>query len=271
MPDARVFVFDMDGVLFRGEESVKGAPETLERLRTQTPSVSIFFLTNNSSQPRSVYVEKLTRLGMPCSEEEIVTSSSATAAYLTRHLKATGKTVLAVGGPGIRHELSRVGMVIRTAADFADADEARADFVVVGMDRDFNYHTLYAAQQAILHGAQFIATNRDGQYPVEHGRVIPGGGAIVAAIEACADTVPTVVGKPETLGLRIVLDAAGVAPEEAVMVGDRPDTDVLCGNRLGVPTTLVLTGVITEERAKELFEEDPQMTPTRIIHNLREL
>lgn len=258
----RAFVFDLDGVLYRGGQPIEGAAETLARLRAR--GARLFFLTNNSTQSRADYVAKLTYLGMPCREEEIVTSASATAAYLSA-LGAAGRVVLAVGGPGIRDELTQVGMTV-LAADAPD--DAHVDYVVVGLDRHFNYHTLWRAQQAILRGANFIATNRDGQYPTENNAVIPGGGAMVAALEACTDTPPLVVGKPETHGLAAILRAADVAPHEAVMIGDRLDTDVLCGNRLGVPTILVLTGVTSEAVARQAAGD---MIPGRILYNLREL
>lgn len=264
----RVYVFDLDGVLYRGAEPVEGAAEAIASLRARTPAPSIFFLTNNSLSPRAAYVEKLTRLGMPCTEEEIVTSSSATAAYLSTVLKApSGSIILAVGGPGIADELNRVGMTVVRSTD-EDIFSRKIDYVVAGLDKDFNYHTLYAAQQAILRGATFIATNRDGQYPIEGGQVIPGGGAVIAAIEACTEVVPAVIGKPEPLGLQTILQKANAASEEAVMIGDRLDTDILCGNRLGVPTVLVLTGVTDEEKARSA---PPEMQPSRIVQNLREL
>jgi len=265
--DTHVFVFDLDGVLFRGETAVDGAAECLARLRERIPPVRLFFLTNNSSQPRRVYAEKLTRLGMPCTEDEIVTSASATAAYLIDMRNAAGKTVLAVGGPGIADELGRAGLIVRRPEE-VPAEVEGIDYVVVGMDRNFQYHTLHAAQQAILRGAVFVATNRDGQYPIEGGKVIPGGGAMVAAIEACTDTIPIVIGKPEPLGLQTILRATGAEPEEAVMIGDRLDTDVLCGNRLAVPTVLVLTGVTDLETA---LAADAAMRPGRIISDLGEL
>jgi 4-nitrophenyl phosphatase len=267
LTDTRVFVFDLDGVLYRGEEAVDGAAECLARLRVHTPPVRLFFLTNNSSQPRRVYADKLTRLGMPCAEDEIVTSASATAAYLIETLDAAGKAVLAVGGPGISDELGRVGLVVRRPEE-VPAEVEGIDYVVVGMDPGFNYHTLYAAQQAILRGATFVATNRDGQYPIEGGRVTPGGGAMVAAIEACTDVKPAVIGKPEPLGLQTILRGAGVQPEEALMIGDRLDTDILCGNRLAVPTVLVLTGVTDLETA---LAAETAMRPGRIIADLGEL
>jgi 4-nitrophenyl phosphatase len=263
----RVYVFDLDGVLYRGEDAVEGAAESLARLRRQRPPIHLFFLTNNSSQSRRVYADKLTRLGMPVTEDEIVTSASATAAYLADAPEAAGKTVLAVGGPGISDELTRIGMTVRRPEELKPTGEG-IDYVVVGMDRLFNYHTLHVAQQAILHGATFIATNRDGQYPIEGGKVTPGGGAMVAALEACTDVTPIVIGKPETLGLQTILRHTGVLPEEAVMIGDRLDTDILCGNRLGVPTVLVLTGVTPAEKAASA---SPAMRPGRIIPTLREL
>ncbi len=260
----RAYIFDLDGVLYRGADAVDGAAETLARLRALPAAPSLFFLTNNSTQTRGDYAAKLTWLGMPCAEEEIVTSASATAAYL-KGQGAAGRSALVVGGHGIRDELTRAGINLVPP----DAPvETEADFVVVGMDRHFTYHTLWRAQQVILRGATFVATNRDGSYPLEGGKEIPGGGAIVAAIEACTETTPLVIGKPQPYGLQAILDAAGVSPAEAVMIGDRLDTDVLCGNRLGVPTVLVLTGVTSEAKARQA---PPEMRPGRILYNLREL
>ena len=266
----RVYVFDLDGVLYRGEDAVDYAAESIARLRSLTPAPRLFFLTNNSSQTRNSYAEKLTRLGMPCTPEEIVTSASATAEYVAKTSKKAGASVLAVGGIGIMDEMGRVGM---RAVHSSEPDEPgeRFDFVVVGMDRDFNYRTLWRAQQAILKGATFIATNRDGQYPIEGGQVTPGGGAMVAALQACTDVVPVVIGKPETLGLETILDRTGARPDEVAMIGDRPDTDILCGNRLRVHTVLVMTGVTTAERAEELYRDHPDMRPAQTIGDLREL
>lgn len=268
-PATRVYVFDLDGVLYRGEDPVLHAAEAVTVLR-QRPGVSLFFLTNNSSQNRSDYAEKLTRLGMPCTEDEIVTSASATAAYLADGPGAKGKVALAVGGAGIRTELGLVGITVRLPADLASQGEPKEkiDYVVVGLARDFNYQALNEAQQAILAGAAFVATNCDGQYPMERGRVAPGAGAVVAAIHACTGVDPIVVGKPEALGLQTILDRTGARPEEALMIGDRCDTDVLCGNRLGVPTALVLTGVTTREQAASA---PPEQQPGRIVETLREL
>lgn len=222
------------------------------------------FLTNNSSQPRSVYVAKLTRMGMPCTESEVVTSASISA----WHMKSSRDraTVFAVGGPGIRDEMLRVGFTVRSVADPMECD-GECDHVVVGLDREFGYQTLLRAQQCILRGARFIATNRDTQYPTETG-VIPGGGSIVAAVAAAAESEPEVMGKPETHGLRLLMERHGVAPGEVAMVGDRPDTDILCANRCGVASILVLTGVTDRERISGLPADQ---RPGRVVRTLDEL
>jgi 4-nitrophenyl phosphatase len=269
----RVYVFDLDGVLFRGNEPVPGAAECLARLRARTdPPARLFFLTNNSSQPRRVHAEKLTRMGMPAHEDEVVTSSSATADYLSQQLRAENvapatRTALVVGGPGIVDELTRVGLTVRHAREPEQPGE-RIDYVVVGLAQDFDYHQLLHAQQAVLAGAAFIATNRDGQFPAEGGRVTPGAGSVVAAIEAASDTRPITIGKPEPLGLQTILRLADAAPEEAVMIGDRLDTDIWCGNRLGVPSVLVLTGITDLSKANAAPRE---MRPGRILKDLTEL
>jgi 4-nitrophenyl phosphatase len=260
-----VYVFDLDGVLYRGEEAVEDAPEMLAALRKAGHAV--FFLTNNSSQPRRVYVEKLMRLGMDCAEDEVVTSASATADYLLQQ-GAKGARVLAVGGPGIADELARVHITTEYAdTPFPEVSMAY-DYVIVGLDREFTYHKLHRAQQALLGGAKFIATNRDAQYPIEAGNVIPGGGSIVAAIAAAAGREPITMGKPEPTALQTILTRCGAWPHEAMMIGDRLDTDIACGNRTGVPTTLVLTGVSTCEEAEAA---PPALRPTRIISTLKEL
>lgn len=261
MPAPRLVVFDLDGVLFRGETVIDAAPRCIAWLREN--GVAVRFLTNNSSQPRETYVAKLTRMGMPCSVDDVVTSASATAQFLASRCDAVGRQVFAVGGPGIHAELGAVGITVRSVSDPATVD-AQCEFVVAGLDREFSYQTLLRAQQCILRGARFIATNRDTQYPTENG-VIPGGGSIVAAIAAAAETEPETVGKPEPLGMQLLLESAGFHARDAVMVGDRPDTDILCARRCGVGSVLVLTGVTSAEDAAGVPEEQ---RPTHVLDTL---
>jgi HAD superfamily hydrolase (TIGR01450 family) len=135
------------------------------------------------------------------------------------------------------------------------------------MDRQFTYRKLHHAQQAIRAGARFIATNRDATYPVE-GNVIPGGGSVVAAIATAAEQEPLLIGKPSPRAGEIIVKHAGVAPHQAMMVGDRLETDIETGLRAGLVTCLVLTGISTAEEARSLPREH---RPHFIIPSIAEL
>jgi len=256
----QTYVFDLDGVIYRGNEPQPHASEVVRELRSRGRSV--YFVTNNSTQPREDYQLKLGRMNIAVQPDEVTTSAYATVLYLQEH-GAIGRRVYVVGEAGLVRELEAGGMeVVR------DSSAGKADCVVVGLDRQFSYRKLEEAQQAILAGAQFLATNRDATYPVEDGHVIPGGGAIVSAIETASGTKPLVIGKPETYAIEKVLTSARSKPEESVMVGDRLETDILLGNRLGMHTALVLTGVCDEEAAAAA---PPEMKPERMVTDLAEL
>ena len=254
----RTFVFDLDGVVYRGAQPLPGAVDTIATLRQLGHQV--YFFTNNSTQTRTSYTEKLRNMGIPVDEEHIMTSSYATALYFMEQ-GAQGRSVFVVGEEGISVELSAAGMKIVE-------DGEKADYVVVGMDRQFTYEKLKKAQQAIFHGAKFIATNRDNTFPLEEGLVVPGGGAIVSAIEAASGVTPILIGKPEVYAMRKVLDLAGASPKDSIIIGDRLDTDVLVGKRLGALTVLALTGVTTE---KDLESAPPELQPDIVIRNLPEI
>jgi len=256
----RTFVFDLDGVVYRGSQPLPGAVTTIETLGRL--GCQVYFFTNNSSKTREEYIEKLAGMGISCDSEHIMTSSYATALYMVEE-HAQGKKVFIVGMKGIREELSRVGMQF-----VEDGLHEQADFVVVGIDRHFTYEKLVKAQHAILAGAEFIATNRDATFPMENGRVLPGGGTIVSAIEVAVGHPPTLIGKPSTYAMQKVVDLAGVLPDEVAIIGDRLDTDILVANRMGAQSVLVLTGIASREDAQSA---PPEMRPDVIIDSLSDL
>ena len=260
MADTRTFVLDLDGVVYRGKQALPGAVETIETLRRLGHQV--YFFTNNSTKTRVTYQQKLAGMGIQADIEHIMTSSYATALYLEEH-GAQGKSVLVVGREGIREELKAVGMVIAE-----DGLHEKVDYVVVGMDRDFCYDTLTKAQHAIMGGATFIATNRDATFPMENGMVLPGGGTIVAAIEVASGVKPILIGKPETPAMMEVLHLAHATPKDAVIVGDRLDTDILVAKRIGALSVLVLTGVTKEKDLESVPEE---MKPDMVVKSLPEM
>src|SRR2546428_2741696 len=212
-----VAIFDMDGVLYRGSILMPYAKETLDRLRKA--GWQVFFATNNSTATRAEYVARLTKLGLGGDLDHVVTSAYATAHYLER-LDPKPNDVLVIGADGLREEIRAAGINVRDAASLpgleppADAAEdgvdpgamrrylvsmslpKTADTVVVGLDLHLTYAKVAEAQRAILAGARFICSNRDRAYPVE-GRLLPGAGAIVAAIEVAAGENAICIGKPD--------------------------------------------------------------------------
>jgi len=256
----KAFVFDLDGVVYRGKQPLPGAVQAIETLRQS--GYQVYFFTNNSSKTREEYVEKLGGMGLRCDINHIMTSSYATALYLTEN-GAKSKKVYVVGMKGIRDELTRVGMQIVEDDNFAEAD-----FVVVGIDKNFTYDKLTKAQQAILAGAEFIATNRDATFPMENGRILPGGGTIVAAIEVAVGRAPILIGKPSTYAMQKLVTVASADPSQVAIAGDRLDTDILVANRIGALSILVLTGIATREDA-ELAP--PEMRPRLIVESISEL
>jgi len=235
---ARGFVFDMDGVLYRGDEPLGGVAEAFAALEIR--GRRFMLATNNSMSTPASYVKKLARMGLDVPAEAILTSALATRDYLIETLPA-GAGVFVVGMPALREQL------------FADAPyhpvqygEEQPAAVVVGLDLTFDYAKLKTAAGAIRGGARFVATNADATLPTEAG-LVPGAGSIVAAISVASGQQPEVIGKPGTPLLDASLHRMGVAPTEAVMIGDRLDTDIVAGHRAGMLTVLVLTGVSTRD------------------------
>jgi ribonucleotide monophosphatase NagD (HAD superfamily) len=161
--------------------------------------------------------------------------------------------VLAVGERGLVEELRGAGYDVTPAVESRTrpGDDGRFDACIVGLDRGFDYPRLTAAMGAILGGARFIATNADRWYPDERG-LLPGAGAMVAAIAAAARRRPRVIGKPAPEMFALILEAAGVRATEALVIGDNPDADILAARRAGIPSVLVLTGVADAAAAQRL-------------------
>lgn len=257
--DLRTIMFDLDGVIWRGRKPLPEAAPAIRWIRER--GISCYFLTNNSTRTRADYVRLLAQAGIECSEDNIMTSAYATAAYMVEQ-GWTGRSALVIGESGLAEELRRVGIKVMQPPEWKNAEA-----VVVGLTRRFDYEALFCAQQAILSGARFIASNRDGTYPTEDG-LLPGAGAIVAAVQAATHAEPFVVGKPQPYMVEKVLASANCPTEQAALVGDRLDTDVALARRLGLFAILVLTGVTNREAAESA---EGSCRPDVIIENLGEL
>ena len=254
----RLVILDLDGVVYRGDRPVEGAVELVGRLHAA--GLLVRYATNNSMSTRSAYAERLRGMGIAADAAEIVTSTSATIDHLRRH-EPQVRTVLAVGADGMVEELRTAGYEVFRAAD---AEDRRVDAVLVGLDPDFDDRRLAAATGEVRAGARFIATNADARYPTPTG-FRPGAGAMVAAIRDASGVEPLVIGKPEPAMFHAILESTGVGPEEALVIGDNPDSDIRAAHRAGIESVLVLTGVtspdavasLTGERAPDHVAVDP--------------
>jgi phosphoglycolate/pyridoxal phosphate phosphatase family enzyme len=255
-----VLIFDLDGVVYLGDTPIPGAIESLHRLARA--GHQLYFLTNNSTRSRRNYADKLTAMGFPTSPEQVMTSAYATGLYL-RSIGAEGKSVYVVGESGLREEMALAGLRVVDLDDLSPAD-----YVVAGLDRQLTYAKLSRAHYEItLNGATFVATNRDATYPMETGE-IPGGGAMVAPIEYSTGVHGFTVGKPEPHTWLRILELAGAERSGALMVGDRPETDIMGANIVGIHTALVLTGVA---RLADLEHLPAEQQPGFVLADLTEL
>lgn len=225
--DFKGFVIDLDGVVYRGKELISDSNKRIASIRKKS---KVLFLTNNSTKTRAEYVEKLKGFGIDVNEKEIITSGYAAALYIKENYK--NPNVYVIGEEGLEKELSWQGIQV----GWRDCN-----VVLVGLDRGFNYSKMALALRFIQKGADFIATNTDSTLITES-RILPGGGAIVKAVQIACGLEPIVIGKPSGIIGKIVLEKLKLKPEEVLLLGDRLETDIAMGNKLGMKTALVLTG-----------------------------
>jgi 4-nitrophenyl phosphatase/phosphoglycolate phosphatase len=265
-------------VIWKGDSLIDGVPAVLEMLRKA--GKKIFFVTNNSTKSRKGYLGKFKGLGLETVEaEEIFSSSFAAAAYLDQtKFKDTGKKVYVIGEVGITEELDLIGVPWIGAGDdagkkielksgFALPYEKEVGAVIVGFDREINYHKIQYAQLCINEnpGCEFIATNLDAVTHLTDSQEWAGNGAMAGAIKGCTGREPTLVGKPSPLMVDYIVEKYGCNRERICMVGDRLDTDILFGQNNGLLSCLTLSGVTTEEK---LLGKENKIKPDFYVNSI---
>ncbi len=225
------YLVDLDGVIYRGNELLPGAQEFVTWLETKHKKY--LFLTNNSFASGAQVLEKLTHLGIPADATHLLTAGQAAVQHIARRFP---KGVVYVVG-----EQPLMELVEAQGLSVAPHDSPKADAVLVGLDRNFDYATLNNAMNAVRAGAYFVTINRDPVLPVQGG-FIPGTGSLAAAIEASSGITPVVVGKPEPMLLYEAMRLLSSQPSETVMVGDGLGVDIQAGKNAGTYTLLVLSG-----------------------------
>ncbi|MCI1591591.1 TIGR01457 family HAD-type hydrolase [Heyndrickxia oleronia] len=251
MKQYKGYLIDLDGTMYRGSEKIEAAGHFIHRLRNK--GIPYLFVTNNSSRTPEEVAKKLREFDIPAEDDQVFTTSMATAEYMYGQNK--NGTVYAIGETGLLTALKNKGFSF---------DDQNPDFVVVGIDREINYEKLSLACLAVRKGATFISTNADIALPTERG-FLPGNGSITSVITVSTQTTPIFIGKPESIIMNQALAYLGTAKEDTIMVGDFYETDILAGIRAGMDTLLVHTGVTTKE---DLLNKEKQ--PTYSIDSLNE-
>ncbi len=250
---------DLDGVVYRGQQQIPGAVEHLNRA-AETSQVA--YLTNNASRTAAQVATQLSGFGLEVTEKDVVTSPQAAMLLLCERVKP-GSLILVVGGEGVTDELHKAGYrVTRSAADNPDA-------VVQGFAPHVGWEHLAEAAFALAERPDgtvipWIATNTDWTIPVARG-VAPGNGSLVSAVHNAVQRLPDFAGKPEPAMYETALKRFGASAHEALMIGDRLDTDTKGAKRAGVRALHVLTGV---DRPKQLLAAAADMRPDFIVADL---
>ncbi len=249
---SKSYLIDMDGVIVRGSELIPGADAFLDRLHQR--NIKFLILTNNPMYTPVDLQHRLQRMGVNLTTDHIYTSALATALFL-KSQKQNG-TAFVLGESGLTEALHEVGYILT---------EHDPDYVVLGETTSYSYSRITQAVRLVSDGARFIATNPDPSGPGEGG-LVPACGAIAALIETATGVQPYFIGKPNPLMMRTALRYLNEHSENAIMVGDRMDTDVRVGTESGLETILVLSGVTT----REMIERFPYQ-PTRVVDSVADL
>ncbi len=227
------FICDMDGVIYHGNMILPGVPEFIDWLYREEKD--FLFLTNNSGYTRKELQQKLARMGLDVPEKNFYTSALATAAFLKE--QSPGCSVYTIGEAGLHNALYDAGITM---------NDVNPDYVVIGEGKSYSLDTLTKATNLVLKGAKLIGANSDVSGPIENG-IAPACRALVAPIEMATGKEAYFCGKPNPLMMRSGLKLLGIREADAVMVGDRMDTDIISGLESGMSTVLVLSGVSTRE------------------------
>lgn len=242
-----LFLFDMDGTLYLGDQLYSFTKELLATIRAK--GKRYLFMTNNSSKSVLDYVKKLEKLGIEATEEDFITSSQATAYYLKLH--HAGARLYVCGTNSLKEELRKNGFVITENID-------EVDVIVMGFDTELTFKKLEDVSKMLLtRELPYIATNPDYVCPTEFGSV-PDCGSVCDMIYNATKKRPLVIGKPEPLMPQLAMQQHGYKKEETAVIGDRIYTDIKSGLNAGVTGILVMSGETTQE-ILDASEDKPHM------------
>ena len=246
------FICDMDGVLYHGNKLLPGAKEFIEWL--QSNNKNYLFLTNNSGLTPKELRQKLLRLGIDVGEEHFYTSALATAEFLKK--QSPGCSAFVIGEAGLLNALYDAGVTM---------NDVNPDYVVIGEGRSYSLDSLTKAVNLVINGSKLIGANSDVSGNIENG-IMPSCKALVAPIEIATGRQAYFCGKPNPLMMRTGLRILGCHSDDAVIIGDRMDTDIIAGTESGIDTVLVLSGVSKKETVNNFA-----FKPTVIFEGVKDI
>ncbi|WP_058364955.1 HAD-IIA family hydrolase [Haloparvum sedimenti] len=243
--DYRGAVLDVDGTVVRGNDPIPGAPEGYRRIREA--GLETLFVSNNPTKAPSAYVDRLGDAGFEVTAEQVVTAGTVATRYLREH--HADDELFLIGAPGLREQFA--------AADLSTTDAVEAaDALVASIDHEFDYEDLCEALWVLERDVPFIGTDPDVVIPAPE-RDVPGSGAIINAVAGVAERDPdAVLGKPSDAAVEVVRERLPHPPETCLLVGDRLNTDIVLGERAGMTTVLVRTGV-TDDATLAASDHEP--------------
>ncbi len=233
---------DMDGTIYMGDSLFPYTIPFLERLKQM--NISYSFLTNNPSKSLDDYLQKLEKMGIHATEEEMYTTTVATIDYIKAHYPEARRLFL-LGTPSMISQFEKAGF-ISTADDAEDVP----DLIVAAFDLTLTYARLCRAAWWISQGIPYIATNPDKVCPTNLPTVLVDCGSICKCLEHATGRQPDItLGKPDPNMLIGILQQKQLQPDQIAMVGDRIYTDIAMAQNAGAVGVLVLSGETTIEVA----------------------
>jgi HAD superfamily hydrolase (TIGR01450 family) len=256
----KVLLLDGDGVIWIDKTPIPGAIESLNKIRSL--GIRLVLVTNNCSKTREQYLQFMEGMGLKgFTVDDIFSSGYVTSLYL----KSNGISEVYVSGfVGLMQELRQNGIKVHTIE--TDPEPQPVQAVIAAKSEIFTYQEISRGIELCRRfGAKLIATNRDPNFPLAHGVLVPGSGAVGRTFEVACQCSAIWIGKPENVMFDTVLRAVGVGIDDVMMVGDRLMTDIAFASRRGARSVLVLSGIDTEDMAKKV---DPEDAPTYILPSL---
>ncbi|WP_434521590.1 HAD-IIA family hydrolase [Halorubrum sp. AS12] len=248
-------VLDVDGTVVRGDDPIPGAPAGYRRLRET--GIETLFVSNNPTKAPPAYVDRLGAAGYDIDAERVLTAGSVTTRYLREH--HANDDLLCIADPGLLAQFADAGLSTTDDVDAADA-------LIASIDREFDYEDLCTALWALEREIPFIGTDPDVVIPAPE-RDVPGSGAVINAVAGVAERDPdAVLGKPSDTAIEMVRERLPYPPEECLVVGDRLNTDIALGERAGMTTVLVRSGVTDDDDLAA-----SELSPDHVLDHLGEI